>query len=92
MIKKILDVYEKLNADLINKMAVNNKQTRDEVNKILENKLDNCVIICDETNNNPTIINECICLARVMWKTNNTSHNYVDLIFGNPQQIANIIG
>lgn len=87
MIEKVIKIYKTLNNKLVKKYAVNNKLTRNSVAVNLETKLQNCNIICDETNNNPNIINGCICVARVQWINKGMEITYVDLIFGSPEQI-----
>lgn len=87
MIEKIIKTYKALNNKLVKKNAVNNKETRYNVAVNLETKLQNCNIICDETNNSPDIIDACICMARVQWINKGMEFTYVDLIFGSPEQI-----
>lgn len=87
MIQKIIKTYIKLNNELIKEMPFNDDKTRKRIAVYLESKLDDCNIICDETNNTPDIINSCICVAKVLWLTKNNGYSYVDLIFGRPEQI-----
>jgi len=88
MIKKVIKSYETLNALLNHDMPFNDKSTRLMIKSRLESELPNTEVICDETNNPPDIINACVCVARVMWMEKGMEIKYVDLIFGNPEQIA----
>ncbi|MDA3778868.1 MAG: hypothetical protein PF487_01320 [Bacteroidales bacterium] len=88
MIKKIVKSYKKINKSLIKKMVFNDKETRDYVTVRLENDLQNCNIICDETNNPPDVVDKCMCIARVSWLNHN--YTYVDLVFGRAKQVAKI--
>lgn len=87
MIDKIVKAYNELNKELIKEMPFNDKVTRERIAIYLETELQNCNIICDETNNTADIIDACICIARVSWINKAMNYNYVDLIFGRPEQI-----
>ena len=90
MIKKITKTYIKHNKLLLKNNSFNNIETRTNIKLKLENDLQNCKITCDETNNPPDIIDKCICVARIEWLNMGMKLNYVDLIFGNPKQIAKV--
>lgn len=87
MIEKVIKVYKALNSKLIKAAVINNQETRNRVAVNLENKLQNCDIICDETNNMPMLIDGCMCIARVQWINKGMEISYVDLIFGTPEQV-----
>jgi len=87
MIEKVIKSYEALNAVLNHDMPFNDKATRLMIKNRLKSELDECEVTCDETNNPPDIVDACVCVARVMWMTVGYEIKYVDLIFGNPEQI-----
>lgn len=87
MIEKVIKTYKALNNKLVKETAINNKKTRNRVAVQLETKLQNCNIICDETNNSPMLIDGCMCIVRVQWINKGMEFTYVDLIFGTPEQI-----
>ena len=68
-------------------MPLNNNVTRQRIAVTLESKLQNCNVICDETNNTPELIDACVCIARVSWINKAMEISYVDLIFGTPEQV-----
>jgi len=90
MIEKVIKVYEALNTILNLDMPVNNVDTRDRVKAHLEDELPNCIIKCDEENNQPILIDECVAIARVQWLSKAMEITYVDLIFGTPEQINKV--
>ena len=88
MIEKVIKIYKTLNNKLIKKGdVVNNQETRNRVAVNLESKLQNCNVICDETNNTPMLIDGCMCIARVQWINKAMELTYVDLVFGIPEQV-----
>lgn len=87
MIEKIISAYENLNAELIKTMPFNDSKTREMIRTKLEDELTDCNIKCDEENNPPLIIDECVAVAKVWWKGEGHEIKYVDLIFGNPEQV-----
>lgn len=90
MIKDVIKAYEALNTELLIDMSINDKVTRKRIKTYLVKELENCEIICDESNNASDIIEECICVARVIWYGNGMEIIYIDLIFGSPEQIGNV--
>jgi len=90
MIDKIIKSYEKINKSLLKRQAFNDSKTRKYIATRLETDLQNCNIICDETINSPEIIDKCVCVAKVEWLNMGLVLNYVYLIFGNPEQIAEV--
>ncbi|MBN1637343.1 MAG: hypothetical protein JW866_00120 [Ignavibacteriales bacterium] len=88
MIDKIIKTYENLNGLLNHKF--NDAKTREYIRLQLQNELPNCGIKCDEENNSPEIIEKCVAVARVQWINGAMEINYVDLIFGSPEQIKAI--
>ena len=88
MIEKVIETYEVLNTELLETMPVNDNKTRKFIINRLKLELPRCEITCDETNNNPMLIDECVAVARVMWMSKGMEIKYVDLIFGSPEQIA----
>lgn len=87
MIEKVIKVYKALNNKLIKKSVFNDKETRNRIAVNLESKLQNCNVVCDETNNTPRLIDDCMCIARVQWINKAMELTYVDLIFGTPEQV-----
>lgn len=90
MIEKIVETYEALNAELLTETPVNNVVTRKRIKTKLETELPNCEVICDETNNTPMLIDNCVAIARLSWLSGAMELKYVDMIFGNPEQIMKI--
>jgi len=87
MIKKVIETYEALNTELVNDMTVNDPKTRKLIKDRLELDLPHCKIKCDETLNSVNIIEACVAVARVEWINKAMEISYVDLVFGNSEQI-----
>jgi len=88
MIEKVIKLYKTLNNKLIKKGdVINNNKTRNRITINLESKLQNCNVICDETNNTKELVDDCMCIARVQWINKAMELSYVDLIFGTPEQV-----
>jgi len=87
MIKKVIEIYEVLNAELLDEMSVNDPKTRKFITERLELDLPRCEIKCDETLNPVNIIEACVAVARVEWINKAMEISYVDLVFGSPEQI-----
>ena len=68
----------------------NNPEIRLLVFQKLKEKINNVVIICDETNNTPEAIDNNIVIARVIWVDNNL-HKYQDLFFGEERNITKFL-
>lgn len=92
MIKKIQEVYERINNEFLSMSPfgpMNNKNYRTEFKQRLENEIPNSVIKCDEENNPPDVIKFCCLVARVYWVENH-QQKYCDLIFGQPEQVIKL--
>lgn len=92
MIKKIQEVYERINNEFLSMGhfgPMNSKNYRTEFKQRLENEIVNSVIKCDEENNPPDVINFCCLVAKVSWVENHRQ-KYCDLIFGQPEQVIKL--
>jgi hypothetical protein len=89
---KIEDAYKFVNDTLCNEMPINTQTTRKWVIEKLEAKLEHEVVVkCDEENNPPDVINQCLLVAKVMWNSdylNTWGYKYVTMIFGQPEAVA----
>jgi len=90
MIKKVIKSYETLNAELLAEMPINDSKTRKFIQDRLKLDLPDCNIKCDEENNSPMLIDQCVAIVKVWWINNKNEITYVDLVFGSPQQIAKV--
>ena len=92
MIKKIQEVYERINNEFLSMSPfgqMNSKNYRTEFKQRLENEIVNSVIKCDEENNPPDVIDFCCLVAKVSWVENH-QQKYCDLIFGQPEQVIKL--
>ena len=80
MIEKITKLHEALKEEFANSTKINTSEFRNYIKKCLEYGLEDCDIICDETNNPPTVIDECDLIARVIWVDGYNGTKYVDLV------------
>jgi hypothetical protein len=92
MINKIQEVYERINNEFLSISPfgiLNDKKIRLEFKERLENEFTNTFIKCDEENNPPEVIDNCLLVAKLSWIGNN-KYKYCDLIFGQPEQVIKL--
>lgn len=91
MVSKINDVYERINSDILSTNpfgVINTRGFRNKIKNMLIDELDDCEIVCDETNNPPDVIDNNCLVAKVLWrKQNQLKYEYVNLVFGVPEQV-----
>ena len=89
--QRIKEAYNFVNDVLVYGMLMNTKGTRDWVICRLIERIENGVTVkCDEENNSPEVIDQNILIAKVMWKPKDgqAGYKYVNMIFGNAEQVA----
>lgn len=85
MMKRIEEVYEWMNGILNNEKFTNDEITRRYVINRLQNKLENGIVQCDETNNPPEVIDQNILIVKVMWNADYSKTwdvSYCIMVFG----------
>ena len=87
---EILKVYQTINEEICRKNEFNDQKTRKKYKDLFSNMIDDVDIKCDEENNPPTIIDHCVMVARVSWKSTSNKTIYTNLVFGQPEQVENI--
>lgn len=90
-IERIKESYEFVNTVLCNTMAINTEETRRYVIDTLQKRLEfDAVVICNEENNPPEIIDKCLLIAKVLWNPHDgkMGQKYVEMIFGNPTSVS----
>jgi hypothetical protein len=85
---QILTAYKYINEILVNmKTYTNDQSTRDWVtNRLIELIGYKTDIICNETNNPSTVVDNNVLVARIHWR-DGASIKYQDLYFGEPRQV-----
>lgn len=90
-IERIKESYEFVNTVLCNTMAINTEETRRYVIDTLQKRLEfDAVVICNEENNPPEIIDKCLLIAKLLWNSNDgqMGQKYIEIIFGNPISVS----
>ena len=88
--QRVDDAYKFLNSVLIGTKPMNSKETRQWVTKTLTGRLrHDVVVVCNEVNNTPEVIDNCLLIARIMRSNSSGEHGYkyLDMIFGAEQQV-----
>jgi hypothetical protein len=83
---RVEESYKFINSVLLGTMPMNNRQTREWVQKTLEGRLNkyNVVAKCNDENNPSDVIDNCLLVARIMRNNPDKSpgFRFMDLIFG----------
>jgi hypothetical protein len=91
MREKIERVYKEMNAQFCQENSFNDELTKGWVRKTLREAFGTQVIIkCDDENNPPEVVGQCLLIARVTWNSDyglEWQYKYVDMVFGNPEQV-----
>lgn len=89
--EKIERVYKEMNDSLLHTMPFNEPKTREWVVSTLRQAFGNLTAVkCDDENNPPDVVDQCILIAKVIWNTdycNEYGYKYVIMIFGNPDAV-----
>ena len=96
MIHKINKIYQSVMSELAFPGNFNTKETRQKYTVLITTKLNDVTkqefqIKCDEENNSIELIDDCLLCVRISWKYDaSPAYKYVDLIFGNIEQIKKL--
>jgi hypothetical protein len=88
---RVEESYKFINSVLLGTMPMNNRQTREWVQKTLEGRLSkyNVVAKCNNENNTAEVIDNCLLIARIMRPNPDHSQGFrfTDLIFGDELRV-----